>query len=210
MSSNSLPRLLVGFVAASLVVVHVVPARAAEEWKECAHKGEIVVERAPVDGSKFYDYRARTRVALPAAQVIARIWAGVTGDYPPSVSKREVLSKTDDDMLVYDRIKTPVVSDRDVTNKLHKTYNASTGAYGIEFHSANELGPPPQKGFVRIPLVRGAWSIVPDGANASIVTYQCYSEPGGAVPAFLVRGTLQDETTRELERVLQHISGGKR
>ncbi|HEX8952443.1 MAG TPA: hypothetical protein VF945_11390, partial [Polyangia bacterium] len=68
-----------------------------------------------------------------------------------------------------------------------------------------ELGPPPASGYVRLPLVRGSWHIEPAPDGGSNIAYRCYSEPGGAIPAFLVRGAQQDSTLDEFERVLTRV-----
>jgi hypothetical protein len=41
---------------------------------------------------------------------------------------------------------------------------------------------------------------VPGGGSA--LTYVCYSEPGGSVPAFMVRGGQQDKIVEAVERML--------
>ena len=95
-------------------------AQADEPWKEYANKNGVTFEKRQASDSKFYEYRATTLVQAPVQAVIDAIWLGVTGSIPPTVKKRAVLSKTDTEYLVYDQIKAPVVSDRDVTIKIRK------------------------------------------------------------------------------------------
>ena len=73
------------------------------------------------------------------------------------------------------------------------------------FESTAEIGPPPAAGYVRLPLVRGSWRIEPAANGGANIAYLCYSEPGGAIPAFLVRGAQQDSTLDEFERVLTRV-----
>ena len=75
----------------------------------------------------------------------------------------------------------------------------------LAFESTAELGPPPAAGYVRLPMVRGSWRIEPAPEGGSNIAYRCYSEPGGAIPAFLVRGAQQDSTLDEFERVLTRV-----
>ena len=71
-----------------------------------------------------------------------------------------MLFRDGDDLVVYDQIHAAVVSDRDVTIRLHKQADAH-GGFGIDFASTTKLGPPPASGYVRLPVVRGSWRIEP-------------------------------------------------
>jgi hypothetical protein len=108
-----------------------------------------------------------------------------------------------DELVVYDQIHAAVVSDRDVTIRIRKVAEGS--AFELQFESTSELGPPPAAGYVRLPMVRGSWRIEPAAEGGSNIAYRCYSEPGGAIPAFLVRGAQQDSTLDEFERVLTRV-----
>ncbi len=160
----------------------------------------MTFEKRQASDSKFYEYRATTLVQAPVQAVIDAIWLGVTGSIPPTVKKRAVLSKTDTEYLVYDQIKAPVVSDRDVTIKIRKMARGD-GIGEIRFDAMNWLGPPPDPQYVRLPVVRGAWTVTPE-AGGTRLTYECYSEPGGSIPAFLARGAQQDQIAIDVGRVL--------
>jgi hypothetical protein len=194
---------------ASLVLVSAVgAAAAADSWEQCKKSDGVVLEKKSVEGSSFYEYRARAHVAAPAHQIIDMIWKGVLSqEHASTVSKRVIVRHDDAEIVVYDQIKTPVVSDRDVTTRLRKNVDAASGTFEIQFASANELGPPPDGKYVRIPQVRGSWRAEPDPAGGVNLTYRCYSEPGGSVPAFLVRGAQQESLLKEFVRVLGRLRG---
>lgn len=46
---------------------------------------------------------------------------------------------------------------------------------------------PPQSGAVRMPLLRGSWTVEPIDAARSRVTYQIAVRPGGSIPDWMVR-----------------------
>jgi hypothetical protein len=46
---------------------------------------------------------------------------------------------------------------------------------------------PPQAGAVRMPLLRGSWSVERIDADRSRVTYQIAVNPGGSIPGWMVR-----------------------
>jgi hypothetical protein len=199
------PRVVARFALALAAVAAVSAVAAEEEWRLCSQKEGVTLEKRAVPHSSYYEYRARAHVAATPQHAFERIWNGVLGEQPPSVTKRVVVRHSDDEIVVYDQIHAVVVSDRDVTTRLQRKVDSRSGAYEIQFDTANELGPPPNGHYVRLPVVRGSWRVEPDPAGGSTVAYICYSEPGGSVPAFLVRGAQQDTTSKEFARVILRI-----
>jgi hypothetical protein len=181
-------------------------ARADEAWESVPVKGEnregISVEKRSVPGSKFMEYRARAATKVSPQSVLQGLWSGLTDPPQGTVKKREVLRKTDTELVFYDQVKTPVVSDRDYTMRIQQSKDEKTGALQVRFETANELGPPAASGFVRIPKVRGSWLIEPSEDGGAKLTYQCYSEPGGSIPAFMVRGAQQNQVVVDMRRIL--------
>jgi len=198
-------RFAVSAALAALAVSTAAGAAASDDgWQKVRDKNGIVLEKRPVDGSRFLDYRARGHSPAPPAAAVMKIWGDIGAQQSATIKKRTVVKRSDDEVVVYDQIRAPVVSDRDVVIRIRKVADGK-GSFEIQFESAPELGPPPAKGYVRLPMVRGRWRIDPDGNGGSYVAYTCYSEPGGSVPAFLVRGTQQDNVLEEYERVMARV-----
>ncbi|MDB4965433.1 MAG: hypothetical protein JWN44_1122 [Myxococcales bacterium] len=193
--------------AALAALVSSAPAIAAADdgWQKVRDKDGITLEKRSVEGSRFLDYRARTHTTVSPDAAVKKIWGGIGDEKSPTIKRRAVVQRSVDEVVVYDQIRAPVVTDRDVIIRIRKITDAHTGGYEIQFQSTTELGPPPAEGYVRLPMVRGGWRIEPDGAGGSNVAYTCYSEPGGAVPAFMVRGTQQDNVLEEFERVMTRV-----
>lgn len=213
---NCNPRTALGLalIAASLTV-GLVSARAEEPWQPCsAGQGDgVTLERRAVPGSKFYEYRASARTPAPPEAVLHGIWNGVTEQLPAMVKLRKVLSSSDIAMVFYDQLTTKVVSDRDYTLRISWTRNPQTGVIEVPFSTMNELGPPPAAGHVRVPIIRGDWIITPvtldpaaqsdRPATGAQITYLCYSEPGGSIPAFMARGAQQEQVLIDMRRILK-------
>jgi hypothetical protein len=177
-------------------------AAADEGWSTYGTRDGVTYEKRGVPGSKYNEYRATVDVQTSLAETARVVWSCITESVPPTVKKRTVLSRSDDELVIYDQVRTPVVSDRDVTIRIRR--NTRAGEIEIRFDSANDVGPPPQSGFVRLPVVRGHWLLV-QSASGTRVRYECYSEPGGSIPAFLVRGAQQSEVEKDVERVLVRL-----
>lgn len=187
------------------------PVRAGEvasspgqAWQAFKEKHGIAVERRPVSGSKYFEYRASINSTVAPERIIAELWNRVATATNPVLKKRQVLKQDPSEILLYDQIKTPVVSDRDYTLRIRKTSDPGH-RYKMTFETANELGPPVDPKFVRIPAIRGSWSVEPDDKGGSRLTYQTFSEPGGSIPAFMIHGAHFDQCVTDVERVQEML-----
>ena len=189
---------------AALVATFAAAVHADEGWRVMHERNGITLERRSVDGSRYYEYRVRAHTTVAPQMALERLWSGIGDERSPTNKKRTVLKRADDELVVYDQIHAAVVSDRDVTIRIRRIADGR-GGYDVLFESTAEMGPPPAAGYVRLPVVRGSWRIEPAAEGGSNLAYRCYSEPGGAIPAFLVRGAQQDSTLDEFERVLTRV-----
>jgi hypothetical protein len=193
------PTLVVALVAA--VAFGDIDAR--DGWTTAAQQGGVTLEKRAVEGSKYYEYRAFVDVPIAPARAADEIWASIRGGDMDSLKHRDLLSQSPDELVIHDQIRTPIVSDRDYTVVVRRRH---VGAR-VEFQcdTANDRGPPPQKGYVRIPVVHAGWIVEPDGRGGTRLGYFAYSEPGGSVPAFLVRGAEQDRAMRDVIRMVKRL-----
>jgi START domain len=189
-----------GMALAVLFTSATLPAE--EPWKTQTTKGALTLERRAVPGSSYYEYRIKTESPASPKGVVDGLWSGLTEDLPSSIAKRELVSRSENEMVVYDQIKTPVVSDRDLVLRLRRVTRPN-GAIEVSFQTVDTVGPPPNPKMVRIPVVRGGWTIEPAPSGGSQLTYTCYSEPGGSVPAILVRGAQEDQVFLDVQRILK-------
>jgi hypothetical protein len=185
-------RLLAGVVG--LVVC--APARADDGWRRVDEKKGITVEKRAVPGSPWNEYRASARHPLPPERIFEAARADHRDD-PRSrryVKRYQVIRETDHERLVYEQVSAPVVSDRDYTVLIQWSTDPARRIYEIRFKVANDAGPPPVKGFVRIPDIHGYWRIEAAPEGGSLIEYVVYSDPGGSIPAWIARGAQVDST----------------
>jgi hypothetical protein len=190
-------------IGIALALFVTLPVSADEAWSTFDTRDGATYQRRAVPGSHFHEYRATLTVKAPPADVARAVWSAITDSAPATVKRRDILSRGPEELLVYEQIHTPVVSDRDVTLQFHRSTQGP--GFEISFVTANQLGPPPMSGFVRLPVVRGKWTLTPDPAGTHVI-YECYSEPGGAIPAWLVRGTQQSQVARDVDRALATLA----
>jgi len=177
---------------------------ATDGWTTAATKDGVTLERRKVDGSRSYAYRARVELPEVAVEHAAdEIWKALRAGDMDSLKHRDILSQGPDELVIYDQIHTPVVSDRDYTIVVRRRRVGTRVSF--ECQTANERGPAPQKGYVRIPAIAAGWYVEPGARGGTRLGYFAYSEPGGSVPAFLVRGAQADRSMADVIRMVRRL-----
>ena len=108
------------------------------------------------------------------------------------LSEAKVLSREKDGLYVYERLNLPVIDDRDFT--AHVTNGTDGARHWITYGLANDRGPAPHDGVVRVPRQRGAWDLVamPDG-KSTLARYELRIDLGGSVPLWMVKSHAAEE-----------------
>lgn len=185
--------------AALLLFCGLAAASASASWRTLSEKDGLRLESRDVAGSSMPEVRVSARSPFPVARIAAAIWSERPGTklqrrYPRN---RVVLREDQTERLVYQRVHAPVVSERDYTVLMRRNGDGASGPFQLHFSLANEAGPTPVRGVVRLTTLRGSWTVTPAPGGGSDVVYTIHSEPGGNIPAFLVRRTYID-SAREL------------
>ena len=97
----------------------------------------------------------------------------------------EVIRRDAHSLDVYQRLKLPIISDRDYT--LHVTWGADDRGLWMRFARSTE-GPAPKDGVVRMPVHEGEWRLDrgPD-ARTTHAHYEVHMDLGGSLPAGMAR-----------------------
>lgn len=69
---------------------------------------------------------------------------------------------------------------------------------------------PPQSGAVRMPLLRGSWTVEPIDTSRSRVAYQIAVRPGGSIPGWMVRRGAVNTLPEVIGRVARCLSSPER
>ncbi len=173
-------------------------------WKSYDSDGGIVLERRTVPGSAFFEHRATVTLAASPQVVADDLWKSFLERDMDSLKRRDILRQEPNELLLYDQIRTPVVSDRDYTMRVRRIVDAARGRIEIRCESANEMGPPTPKDLVRVPIMRGGWMIASEGSGTRL-TYYAFSEPGGRIAAFLARRAQAKRSMADVRRMVQRL-----
>lgn len=108
-------------------------------------------------------------------------------EFAPHVTKCRIVARESAKVYyIYQYLSTPIVADRDYTIRIEESFDVGTGAILIKWNTANHKGHAPIKGVVRVPVADGGWIFAPvDRGKHTLATYYLYTDPGGAIPAWL-------------------------
>jgi hypothetical protein len=189
------------------------PARAAEPalvqfteaadgagagWRVHSTRDGIQVERREVPGSRYYEHRAIVEIPVSPEAAAADVWSALRRSDMEAIKHREILREAPDELLLYDQISTPVVSDRDYVISVKRVHDAAKRRWEFRCATVSGVGPPPAAGFVRIPMIRAGWVMEPGERGGTKLTYYSYSEPGGMITALLARGAQADRARADI------------
>jgi hypothetical protein len=110
-------------------------------------------------------------------------------DFMPYAKETRELEVKPDYRISYERIAAPLSSERDYTIRVTDAVD-DKGVITHSFKVANDRGPKPIDGVVRIEILEGHWVLEPaDGGKKTKATYWVYTSPGGTFIANAANNT---------------------
>jgi hypothetical protein len=202
----SMTTLRVLLSATVLTVTLLTPAYA--ERRVVRVEDGITVEEE-VDASRSLPILTGTVMMSASADQIAA-WVGAVHtytDWQHNCEEARVLPQSDGSRLTYNRIGSPwPVSDRDVVLRSTRT-NSTDGSIRIEFRSTEDANLAVPRGVVRMPRLAGSYDLTPVEGGTQVV-YTVDSDPGGSLPAWLVRQASKDLPYMTLRNLQKRAEAG--
>ncbi|GFO54547.1 hypothetical protein GMSM_15540 [Geomonas sp. Red276] len=145
------------------------------------------------------ELRIETSTGTPSAKLVSYLMGRYIDEADPGMTRR-VLERSPEAAAWSDLIKTPVLSDRCASARTWLKREGN-GTVEVEFESRDEWPRgKPAPGCVAI-RARGRWVLRP-ASGGTRITYTILADPGGNVPAFLVRGMMEDDALNRVRRVV--------
>lgn len=193
-------------LAAVLALSPAAPASA--EPSVVREENGITVEEDGAPGRTLPVLTGTTIMAVPPEQVAA--WIGATHthtDWLHSCEEARELRVEGDTVIAYERIDSPwPVSDRDVVLRSTRTA-LEGGGIRFEFRDTTEEDVPVTRRVVRMPHLSGSYDLRPVEGGTRVV-YTLDSDPGGRLPAWLVRDASRDLPYHTLENLRELAEAG--
>ena len=163
----------------------------AEQWEEVKSADGIKVSLSKVEGSDYKAYRGVVLIKAPVAKIRA-LQEDVAGScaWIHECKLQKLLKHEGDQSWTYAQFNTPwPVTPRD--SVLHVTTTQEADGSVTRKIEGVPTYLPEEKGFVRVAAADGYWKLVPKG-DATEVTYQLHTNPGGSVPSMVANKFVVD------------------
>jgi hypothetical protein len=123
-----------------------------------------------------------------------------------NIAESRVLQRRGQEAVVYQRLKLPVISDRDFT--VHSSWQQHGATVTTQFAIDNTHGPQPRDGIVRLSTMNGEWELQPiRGGAATHARYHVQIDLGGSVPKWMVSGGAAKNLPKLFEGLRREVKG---
>jgi hypothetical protein len=120
------------------------------------------------------------------------------------LAESKVLDKENGSLEVYQRLKLPIIEDRDYTMRV--TWGNEGDAYWLKFETDDKHGPPKKDGVVRLTTHSGGWYLEPiDGGRATHAVYRFHIDLGGSFPSWMGKGRAGKDVPNLFENVRNQL-----
>jgi hypothetical protein len=120
------------------------------------------------------------------------------------LAESKVLDKDDHSLEVYQRLKLPIIEDRDYT--MHVTWGKEGESCWLKFETDDKHGPPKKDGVVRLATHSGGWYLEPiDGGRATHAVYRFHIDLGGSFPSWMGKGRAGKDVPNLFENVRNQL-----
>lgn len=161
----------------------------------------VTIESRKVEGSGFVELRfTTTTTKAPDALCDEAFGTGEFDAEEPNLKSRKVLSQSENERVTYDQITPPIVSNRDYAVRATRIREGS--ACRMTFEAAVDAAPKEVDGWVRVKKLKGFWAFEPLDQQHTRLTYVVFSDPGGALPPFMVEGSRRKLGVTWVKRVI--------
>jgi len=197
---------------ACLLVLILWPALATAQpeapWEKIADEHGILIEARPMPGTALREIRAQTHSPVSPEIIFEVIWnVGAQHEFLPNLTTVRVVRQSDDEVVVYERVKIPVAQDRDYVLRLTKKVDAQAHVYDVYAQGASELGPAPEKGVVRMTKLWSTFSMRPGKDGGTDLTYTSFGDPAGTLPSWIIRAADVRGPRDFVRAILQRAEG---
>lgn len=194
--SSHWKKLPVALLAATSLAAHA-------EWQVLKTERGVQLQGRSVAGERM----SELRVEVPTKATPQQLGAYLLGRYldePGKGIERKFVSRSATHAEWTDQIKARVLSLRCATTRMDIMSAPSSPVTSIRFELADRWPPGKPQDFVPL-RTRGVWELV-TAASGSTLRYKVFTDLGGSMPAFMVRGALETDALQRALRVAQEAS----
>jgi len=173
-------------------------------------KDGIIVEQEVVPGRVFPIMTGKTNIKADSARIIRWLYAVHTYvDWQFNCKEARLITAEDGSLLTYNRIGSPwPVSDRDVILQASQTI-MDDGNTRLEFNNVENVDLKIPRGVVRMTHLNGSYLLKPTTDGSTNIVYTLDSDPGGKLPAWLVKQASKELPYQTLKSLREKAESGE-
>ena len=160
-------------------------------WEFAQDKEGIKVYTRQPEGSRFKEFKGITEIKLSLHSAVAVLTdVNTMPEWVSDCESTSLIEKKENKVIYHMIIGVPFpFDDRDMVQELNFMYDKVSGNMEITL-GQNDKILDPIKGIVRMPVSVGTWKFEYMREDTYRVTFEYLSDPGGALPAWLVNSFL--------------------
>jgi len=174
---------------------------AQTNWKIKKDKDGIKVFTRKPNNSDFFEFRATAIISANLSEILEILQdAANYSSWIEQITYSKIVSSSYNNFVVYYQIDLPIgMKDRDIVfnNEIIQMNNDKIKVVLSSIYSQY----PEDADFVRIKEGYGYWMLMPNTDNSTTVIYQCYTDPMGNFPAWLVNLFIVDGPYKTLKNL---------
>jgi len=181
-------------LAVSTILMALCASAAAEEpWTKASDEGDVTIYTRDKAGTAIKEVKATALADAPPAACMNVVSDLANFQDTMPYTKESKIAGRESERVVYSYqyLKLPLIDNRDYTLRVVDDTPApgpsgEPAYYKSSWTPANDRGPKPRAGTVRVEINTGYWLFEPvDGGSRTRATYYLFTDPGGMIPALI-------------------------
>lgn len=164
-----------------------------EPWTKASDDNGVAIFTRDKTGTSIKEVKAIGLIDAPPAHCMNVVSdLGNFKEFMPYTNESTIVGRDGDKTVYsYQHLKLPLIDNRDYTLRVVDETPAPGPAgepayYKSAWTPANDRGPKPRDGTVRVQINTGYWLFEPvDGGTHTRATYYLFTDPGGMIPALI-------------------------
>lgn len=201
------------FFGASIIIFLILvmtATNARSEGNVILNKDGIIVEQEIFPGRILPIMTGKVTINADPTRIIRWLSAVHTYvDWQYNCKEARLITAQDGTPLTYNRISSPwPVSDRDVILQANQTI-MDNGNIRLEFNDIEDFDLKIPRGVVRMTHLNGSYLLMPTADGTTDIVYTLDSDPGGKLPAWLVKQASKDLPYQTLKSLREKAESGE-
>ncbi|WP_404368965.1 START domain-containing protein [Marinobacter sp.] len=195
-------------LALTLMASSAVAEQQTPGWYEIGENDEVKVWRMDVPGQAMPGFRGETLIQGPAEAVLTQVVDidSHTEWMYRCAEARSVKVIDEHSTIAYNRTDSPwPAADRDVIVQTTVTRDEDGRVLRMSFRNVSSDAVPLQEGVVRMPRLKGAYTMTEISPNQTRVSYQVEADVGGRIPDWLATLIARDLPVKTLSSLRERV-----